>query len=99
MDNILQVHSHTPLTTLPHLTFYIEISVECSFERQVARNDERDYFEKEKIEFYQKLNKGYQLIADSARDRVKIINGEQDINKIHQDIYDQTNSFIKARKN
>jgi len=42
MDKILQIHSHSPLTTLPHLTFYIQISVECSFERQTTRNEEKN---------------------------------------------------------
>ena len=74
---ILDLHAHPPLNTLPHITFFIEISVECSFERQAARNNAKDYFESEKIQFYQKLSTGYKEISASAPQRVKVIDGEK----------------------
>jgi dTMP kinase len=46
IDQIEKIHSISPLTTRPDLTFYLRIDFEKSLERQRLRNGEKDYFEK-----------------------------------------------------
>ncbi len=62
-ETILTLHQHAPLNLLPHRTYFLDISLETSLERQKNRGQAKDYFESEKQEFYQKLIDGYQNLA------------------------------------
>lgn len=75
-ETVLTLHQHDPLNLLPHRTYFLDISLETSHERQKARGNEKDYFESEKTEFYQNLLDGYREIADLFPDRVLKVNAE-----------------------
>ena len=47
---IYNIHSMYPLNIIPHITFYLEIDIETSLERQELRNNKKDYFESQKRE-------------------------------------------------
>lgn len=68
VDTILSLHAHYPLYFVPHLTFYLQISPEVSYSRQLKRQQEKgmvaDYFERRPLEFYEQLVKG---LDESAR--------------------------------
>lgn len=75
-ETVLTLHQHDPLNLLPHRTYFLDISLETSFDRQKARGNEKDYFESEKTEFYQNLLDGYREVADLFPDRILKVNAE-----------------------
>lgn len=74
VETILTLHQHNPLNLLPHRTYFLDISLETSMERQKARGNQKDYFESEKQEFYQKLIDGYRTLAGMFPERILKIN-------------------------
>ena len=94
VEKILEIHAHAPLTTLPQKTFYIRISLECSLKRQAARNQEKDYFESENNNFYQKLIDGYDQAHQLFPQRFSIIDGEQDIDHVFSQICQAWESLL-----
>jgi dTMP kinase len=75
---ILDLHKRPPLNTTAHCTFYLKIDTDTSLTRQSARGDEKDYFEKENIDFYQKLITGFDRAAEIFKERIQVIDGSLD---------------------
>ena len=94
METVLQTHLSFPLTLTPHLTFYLRIPADLSHSRQKMRNAPKDYFEKQGQNFYDKLVEGYDRSAEIFTDRIKIINGNQDLDRVHQDIVAQVETLL-----
>lgn len=76
-DVVISLHQHFPLNIIPHLTFYLKISVETSFSRQKQRNIPKDYFESKGKDFYLKLSSGYDACLNMFSSFI-YINGELD---------------------
>ena len=94
IETILEIHSHYPLTTVPNLTLYIEISLETSKHRQKLRGNEKDYFESEKDPFYRSLIEGYTIASQIFKDRFAVIDGEKSIDGVYEQIKMQTFKHI-----
>lgn len=69
-EPVLELHQHDPLNLLPHRTYFLDIDLETSLERQKKRGQEKDYFESEKNEFYSKLIDGYREMANLFSERI-----------------------------
>ena len=77
---------------LPQLTFFIDIDPQLAADRANERGDITK-FERRKIEFSQKLRDVFLSIAEQYPERIKVIDGNRELQQIHQDIYniiDQT---------
>jgi dTMP kinase len=94
LQTILDIHKQAPLNTVPNLTFYLEISLELSHERQAARGSEKDYFEKENHKFYQSLIDGFELCAKAFPERIKTIKAHKEIETIKEMIIEQTELIL-----
>ena len=70
IQTVLELHRHDPLNLLPHRTYFLDISLETSHERQLKRGQEKDYFESEKTEFYSNLIDGYREMANLFPERI-----------------------------
>lgn len=97
IETILKIHQHFPLCTVPHRTYYISISLETSMERQRKRNLEKDYFESEKEDFYKKLITGFSEASRLFPKRISVINGEQNEEKVANDVLEDLKELIRAR--
>lgn len=75
-ETILTLHQFDPLNLLPHRTYFLDISLETSMERQNARGNKKDYFESEKMDFYTKLMAGYREVAEMFPERILKITAE-----------------------
>lgn len=82
VETILTLHQHNPLNLLPHRTYFLDITLETSMERQKNRGSQKDYFESEKQEFYQKLIDGYRSLVDMFPDRILKINASVDAQSV-----------------
>ena len=94
VGSILQTHLSFPLTLTPHMTFYLEIPADLSNARQKMRNAPKDYFEKQGQDFYNKLVRGYETASELFPERIKTINGHQDLELVHQDIVAQVETLL-----
>jgi dTMP kinase len=70
LETVLTLHQHNPLNLLPHRTYFLDIDFKTSLLRQQKRGNEKDYFESEKEEFYQKLISGYRALPELFPNRV-----------------------------
>ncbi|MCM2348560.1 MAG: dTMP kinase [Bacteriovoracaceae bacterium] len=76
-DTILTLHQHDPLNLLPHRTYFLDIGLKTSMDRQNTRGNKKDYFESQKQEFYQKLLDGYREVAGMFPQRILKIDAEK----------------------
>lgn len=70
LETVLTLHQHDPLNLLPHRTYFLDINLETSMERQAKRGNAKDYFESQKQEFYQNLIDGYRELTTVFPDRI-----------------------------
>ncbi len=84
-ETVLTLHQHDPLNLLPHRTYFLDISLETSMERQRARGNQKDYFEAQQLEFYQNLVDGYRELSKIFPERILTIDAEKtqsDVTKV-----------------
>lgn len=78
METILTLHQFNPLNLLPHRTYFLDIDLKTSLERQNKRGQVKDYFESEQEEFYLRLIEGYRSLPALFPDRILTIDAGQD---------------------
>lgn len=87
----------------PDLTFLLDIEVNQGLSRAVSikkdfRKGQGDRLEKEEVSFHQRVREGYLKIAKSETQRIKIILGTGDIEKISQKVIDYVNLMLKQKR-
>ena len=76
----------------PVLTILLDLDVKTGLGRAKERNtkvigqESEDRFEREKVEFHQKVREGFLKIASEEPERVKVINADKGIDEIHREI-------------
>ena len=84
LETVLELHRHDPLNLLPHRTYFLDITLETSLERQQKRGQEKDYFESEKAEFYANLIDGYREMAKYFPERILTIDASKTPEEVSQ---------------
>ena len=85
LETVLEMHRNDPLNLLPHRTYFLDITLEISQERQTKRGQAKDYFESEKNEFYANLIDGYKEMAKNFPERILTIDAsktQEEVSKI-----------------
>ncbi len=77
----------------PDITILIDLDVKTGLERNRAVN-KRDRLELQDIKFHNKVRKGYLELAKKDAGRIKMVDGAQSINKVHQRIIDIINKTV-----
>lgn len=85
---------------LPDLTLLIDIDPKLGLARARERNRQdivdEGRFEKESLEFYNRVRQGYLKIAQSAPERIRVVNGAQPIEVVHEQILSVISSLIQT---
>jgi dTMP kinase len=85
---------------LPDLTLLIDIDPMLGLARARERNRQsivdEGRFEKESLEFYSRVRQGYLKIAQTAPERVRVVNGGQSVELVHQQILSLITSLIQT---
>jgi len=81
------IHRSSDLLT-PDLTFYMDISAEQSRER--ISNREMDRMERESVEFFDRVRKGYLQIASENTERVVSLDANKSIDELRDEITTKT---------
>lgn len=95
---VLNIHNVFPLNIVPHLTFYLRISVDMSEKRQKMRNAPKDYFESKGIDFYKKLVVGYDTMAELFPNRIVKMDAECTLDEMTEKILVTVNNLINHKK-
>jgi dTMP kinase len=84
--------------TIPNLTLLLRVSVEVSEARRVSRGAaERDRFEEADREFFRRVEQGYDAIARSEPQRVKVIDATRPIEQVSEDIWREIEPLLSSR--
>jgi dTMP kinase len=82
-------------TTIPDITFFIDISVEAAEKRKKKKiNSELDRIEISHLDFFESVRQGYLKIA-GQESRFRIINGEDTVDIIHEKIIKEVEALVK----
>jgi len=77
----------------PDLTFYLDVQIEEIFKRQQSKNVSTDRMEESGRIFFEKVRKGYLVLAKEEPERFIVVNGNRQIDIIHNEIWE----IIKQR--
>lgn len=69
----------------PDKTFYLDLPVEQGMQRVVARG-EKDRFEREELEFFEKVRNAYLRLVESNPDRYVVIDASKTLEEVQQDL-------------
>ena len=72
----------------PDMTFLLDMPVDKALERVTARGGEKDRFESEKADFFERARAEYLNRAKKFPERIRVIDAERDENVIAQEIFD-----------
>lgn len=97
IESVLTSHQDFPLTTLPHLTFYLKIDAATSRARQEVRGKNKDYFESQGDDFYHKLVEGYDQAAKLFPERFVVIDGTQEQKVVFSHIKEKLQELIEQK--
>ena len=89
---INQINDQVVKNIIPDLIFYMDINWEEKKNRKGI--NVKDRFEKEDRNFHNKVRSGYKSLAKKDLDKWKIIDAEEDVNKISSFIYDTVKSKL-----
>jgi dTMP kinase len=82
----------------PHLTILIDIPLKIFVQRMRKNNKKKDRIEKEKIDFYKKVRKGYLRIAEKDKKRFRVINGSGEIKEVWDKVQQMADFLLKTNK-
>jgi dTMP kinase len=89
---IQQIHRLVLGGLQPDLTLILDLPVSMGLERAWQRINTRseglpeDRFEKEALDFHEKIRHGYLTLADEERERFRVIDASRDEQSVHKDI-------------
>src|SRR6187455_3058143 len=82
----------------PHLTILVDVDPEASLARARARNVAEPHCETriddESIEFHRVVYEAYHALAESEPERVKLVNGRQEIDAIERDVWRIVSAYV-----
>ena len=80
---------------LPELTFFLDISVDLSFERAALRSsDAPDRMERSGRDFFERVRQGYITLSEIEASRFKRIDGSRSIESIHDELRDMADYHL-----
>jgi dTMP kinase len=82
----------------PHLTLLVDVDAEASLARARARNAAAPHCETrlddESLEFHQRVWDAYHALARSEPERVKLVDGRQDLDAIERAVWDIVSAYV-----
>jgi len=95
-DPIQAINDFAVGDIMPDLTFILDVPADVSMHRVAERHaGPPDRFERENIDFYNKIRDGYLVLAESMPDRFHIMDGTQDRKLIEDEIWEYVRERFK----
>jgi len=89
LDFINSCNMFATQNIIPDITFYLKINMNTSNLRRITL--QKDRIENSGLEFYNNVINGFEEIAIKNKDRVITIDGNKDVNLVHNDIVEIIN--------
>lgn len=88
IEEVLEINQFAIQDRMPTLTLFFDIDPKKGLER-IDSNDEREQnrLDLEKIHFHQLVYEGYQKLIKQYPERIKVVNGDQSIEKVEADAF------------
>ncbi len=93
IDKVLTINSFA-LDYLPGLTLFIDVTPDVALKRMSGRN-KADRLDLETMDFHQKVYEGYQLVYKKYPERIKRVDGNQELDKVVKDCVDIVLDYLK----
>lgn len=94
-DKIEQLHQIAINNYKPDLTFLLDLPVAEGL-RRIQKRKQIDRLEQEDVPFHERVREGYLALAAREAGRIKVINGAESIEKIHQEIVHYVHQYSRA---
>ncbi len=95
LGSVIDINRFATCGLEPDFTILLDIKPEMSLNR-VKITKEADRLEQEKIDFYERVYKGYRDLAYMYPDRIKIIEADKTIEEISREIESKLNAIRKG---
>ena len=71
----------------PDLTIYLDVKPEVGIKRilEHTQTHELNRLDKESMEFHKKVYEGYKILSSMFKDRIKTVNGENDLDTVYKE--------------
>jgi len=89
LEAINKINEIATQKTKPNITFFIDIPIEEIKRRNLEANFPTDRMESGGTEFYRRVRNGYLQIANNEPERFIVIDGLQNIENIHKQIWEK----------
>ena len=100
LDWIEEIHARSVENAKPDLTFLLDLPVEeglrRAWERLEKDQTKEDRFEKEAVDFHQRVREGYLTLARKESQRIIILDGRKDEQSLHREIVSHLSSKLRG---
>ncbi len=102
-DQIAQLEQLVQRDLTPHLTLLLDAPVELALQRARVRNAERgdaegDRFEREQVQFFERVRATYLAIAKAEARRIQVIDASRDVEVVAAAVRSTVEEFIRAEQ-
>lgn len=97
VENIREINEFAIRGKMPDLTIYLKVDAETGLSRIQKNNRLENRLDKENIDFHNKVVSGYNELSENNPDRIRVINANQDLDKVIQDVIIEIDKFLTKR--
>lgn len=94
-DLVAQLEQLVQADFRPDRTFYLDLPVEQGMQRVVARG-EKDRFEREQIEFFERVRSAYLQLVEANPDRYIVIDASQSLEAVQSDLASALDGLVNT---
>ena len=99
IDNVYNMNQYATNGLLPDLTLLVCVRPEVGLDRIAKNRSDKDRLELETIEFHHNVYDGYQEVAKTYPNRIKIVDGEKSMEEVANDAIEKVVTFVKENYN
>ncbi|PEG97208.1 dTMP kinase [Lactobacillus sp. UMNPBX9] len=95
VEPVIKLNEFATENLKPDLTLYYDVEPEISLKRiSNNRQNQVDRLDKESMDFYHKVRQAYLSLAESNKERIKVIDASQNLDKVIDDTLSILNNFM-----
>lgn len=87
MDEVFEINAFAIEGHMPTKTIYLNVDPEVGLARIHANRATLDRLDQESIEFHQRVLEGYQKVIEKYKDRMILVDANQDVEKVIEEAY------------
>jgi dTMP kinase len=97
MEQVKSINEFAIRGRMPDLTIYLKIDPEIGLARIAQNKRDSNRLDKESMDFHNKVVLGYNKLSENNPERIKVIDANQDLDKVIEDAKTQINKFLTKR--